>query len=69
MAEVDGRKFTLFSERKALGDEFAKWAAQNFVLVCGDSVIAWLETQGLLNVDKAIELAKGLKKKGEKEET
>ena len=69
MAEIGGIKFTLFSERKALGDEFAKWAAKNGVLVCGESVISWLETQELLNVDKAIELAKELKKKGEKEET
>ena len=59
------RSFTLFSERKTLGEEYEKWRSENHVLLCGDTVISWLESNGLLNVTKAIQLARKLKERVE----
>ena len=61
--EFDPRKFTLFSEREALGHEFERWADENDVLLCGSSMISWLETNDLLNVERAISYVKRLKER------
>ena len=61
--KFDRRNFTLFSERETLGAEFEKWAKGNNVLMCGSSMIAWLESNGLLNVERAIAFVKRLKQR------
>lgn len=42
----------LFDKRHKLGKEFEKWAKENNVLNCPESVITWLYGEGLLNTQQ-----------------
>ena len=44
----------LFDKRHQLGKEFEKWAKENNVLNCPESVITWLHSNGLLNEQRAL---------------
>lgn len=42
----------LFDKRHKLGKEFEKWAKENNVLNCPESVITWLYSNDLLNIQQ-----------------
>lgn len=44
----------LFDKRHKLGKEFEKWAKENNVLNCPESVITWLYGEGLLNTQRVV---------------
>lgn len=50
--------FFPFSFRRTLEKEFEKWAKENGVLSCLNSFVSWLNCNGLLNVDNAVDFVK-----------
>ena len=56
----------LFRERKKLGEMFDKWAEENGVLKCAQSVVSYLHTNGLIKTMAANDFVRKGKDKDEK---
>lgn len=48
----------LFSQRIALGKAFEKWARENRAALCWENFVAFLDTNGMLNKEAAMEFLK-----------
>ena len=48
----------LFSQRIALGKAFEKWAQENSASLCWENFVAFLDTNGMLNKEAAMEFLK-----------
>lgn len=48
----------LFSQRIALGKAFEKWAQENTASLCWENFVAFLDANGMLNKEAAMEFLK-----------
>ena len=48
-------RILFFSDRVDLEEKFIAWATENNVKNCPQSVVAWLQINGLLNIEKCVE--------------